>query len=98
MLKPFSPAILGPGDAVVTPASAECRTSDITLAEFKTLTGKMDALNPAAQTPQAFLGGTPNFRTDIYGAGYRASRDTTITTRVTAARRPPVPDRIAVTW
>ena len=64
--KPFSPAILGPGGVVVTPASAECRTSDITLAEFKTLTGKMDSFNPAAQTPQAFLGGTPNFRTDIY--------------------------------
>jgi glycerophosphoryl diester phosphodiesterase len=64
--KPCSPAILGPGGVVVTPASAECRTSDITLAEFKTLTGKMDAFNPAAQTPQAFLGGTPNFRTDIY--------------------------------
>jgi glycerophosphoryl diester phosphodiesterase len=26
---------------------AECRTSDITLAEFKTLRGKMDAANPA---------------------------------------------------
>jgi glycerophosphoryl diester phosphodiesterase len=64
--KPFSPATLGPGGAVITPAAAECRTSDITLAEFKTLTGKMDAFNPAAQTPQAFLGGTPNFRTDIY--------------------------------
>ena len=31
----------------IAPATAECRTSDITLAEFKTLTGKMDAFNPA---------------------------------------------------
>jgi glycerophosphoryl diester phosphodiesterase len=49
-----------------TPASAECRTSDITLAEFKTLRGKMDAFNPKAATPQEFLGGTANWRTDLY--------------------------------
>lgn len=64
--KPFAPAVLGPNDEVITPATAECRTSDITLAEFKTLRGKMDAFNPAAQTPAQFLGGTPNFRTDLY--------------------------------
>ena len=51
---------------LVTPAAAECRTSDITLAEFKSLTGKMDAFNPRAKTPQEFLGGTANFRTDLY--------------------------------
>jgi glycerophosphoryl diester phosphodiesterase len=65
-IKPFTPAVLGPDGQVMTPASAECRTSEITLAEFKTLTGKMDAFNPAAQTPAEFLGGTPNFRTDYY--------------------------------
>ena len=64
-IKPFTPAVLGPNGQVVTPASAECRTSELTLAEFKTLTGKMDAFNPAAQTPAAFLGGTPSFRTDV---------------------------------
>jgi len=64
-IKPFTPAVLGPGGQVVTPASAECRTSELTLAEFKTLTGKMDAFNAAAQTPEQFLGGTPSFRTDI---------------------------------
>ena len=63
---PFTPALLGPGGVLITPASAECRTSDITLAEFKTLTGKMDAFNPRAQTPQEFLGGTPDFRTNLY--------------------------------
>jgi glycerophosphoryl diester phosphodiesterase len=63
---PFTPAVLGSGGALITPAAAECRTSDITLAEFKTLTGKMDAFNPRAQTPAEFLGGTPNFRTDLY--------------------------------
>jgi glycerophosphoryl diester phosphodiesterase len=64
-IKPFTPAVLGPNGQVVTPARAECRTSELTLAEFKTLTGKMDAFNPAAQTPAEFLGGTPNFRTDV---------------------------------
>ncbi len=49
-----------------TPATAECRTSDITLAEFETLRGKMDASNPKATTAQEFLGGTANWRTDLY--------------------------------
>ena len=48
------------------PATAECRTSDITLAEFKTLHGKMDAFNPMAKTVQEFMGGTANWRTDLY--------------------------------
>ena len=65
-VKPFTPAVLGPNGQVITPASAECRTSEITLAEFKTLTGKMDAFNPAAQTAAEFLGGTATFRTDLY--------------------------------
>jgi glycerophosphoryl diester phosphodiesterase len=63
---PFSPAVFAADGTLVTPATAECRTSDITLAEFKTLTGKMDAFNPRARTPQEFLGGTANFRTDLY--------------------------------
>ncbi|MPZ58378.1 MAG: glycerophosphodiester phosphodiesterase [Rhizobiales bacterium] len=64
--RPFTPAVLGPNQEIVTPASAECRTSDITLAEFKTLTGKMDGFNPRAQTPEEFVAGTANFRTDLY--------------------------------
>ena len=47
-------------------ATAECRTSDITLAEFKTLRGKMDGYNPMAVTPQEFVKGTPSWRTDLY--------------------------------
>lgn len=61
--KPFQPA---EGDK---PASAECRTSDITLAEFKTLTGKMDAANSKATTVDAYMKGTANWRTDLYAAG-----------------------------
>ena len=64
--QPFTPAVFGATGALVSPATAECRTSDITLAEFKTLTGKMDAYNPAARTPQEFLAGTPTSRTDLY--------------------------------
>jgi glycerophosphoryl diester phosphodiesterase len=60
--KPFVPANLTTG----TPASATCCTSDITLAEFKTLCGKMDASNPRATTAKEYLGGTPDFRTDLY--------------------------------
>jgi len=60
--KPFTPF-----DAEKnTPASAECRTSDITLAEFKTLRGKMDASNPKAKTVEEYMGGTANWRTDLY--------------------------------
>nr|WP_239113376.1 glycerophosphodiester phosphodiesterase family protein [Shimia biformata] len=56
----FTPAA---GDAK---ASAECRTSDITLAEFKTLNGKMDAANGTATTVEAYLDGTAGWRTDLY--------------------------------
>ncbi len=62
--QPFEPADPSTG----TPASATCCTSDITLDEFKSLCGKMDASNPAAQTPEEYVGGTPSFRTDLYSA------------------------------
>jgi glycerophosphoryl diester phosphodiesterase len=64
--RPFTPATFGPAGNLIAPARAECRTSDITLAEFRTLRGKMDAFNPAARTPEEFLGGTASFRTDLY--------------------------------
>ncbi|MBT9487553.1 MAG: glycerophosphodiester phosphodiesterase [Rubrivivax sp.] len=64
--KPFVPATLDASGNLVTPASAECRTSDITLAEFKSLRGKMDAANTRARTVAEYLGGTANFRTDLY--------------------------------
>ncbi|MVF24334.1 glycerophosphodiester phosphodiesterase [Methylocaldum sp. BRCS4] len=64
--KPFSPATFDASGNLLTPATAECRTSDITLAEFKTLRGKMDASNPRARTVEEYLGGTANFRTDLY--------------------------------
>ncbi len=60
--QPFVPADPASG----SPAQAECRTSDITLAEFKSLRGKMDAFDPNATTPEAYLGGTADWRTDLY--------------------------------
>ena len=48
------------------PASARCCTSDITLAQFKTLTGKMDGTNPRATTVEEYLKGTAGWRTDLY--------------------------------
>lgn len=64
--QPFTPAVFNADGSLITPATAECRTSDITLAEFKTLRGKMDASNPRARTVAEYLGGTANWRTDLY--------------------------------
>lgn len=64
--QPFVPAVLDANGKVLTPAKAECRTSDITLAEFRTLRGKMDAFDPSARTPEQYLGGTAPWRTDLY--------------------------------
>lgn len=44
----------------------KCCTSDLTLDEFKSLHAKMDASNPAATTPEGYLGGTASWRTDVY--------------------------------
>src|SRR6478609_1550978 len=58
----FSPADPATGKK----ASAKCCTSDITLAEFKSLTAKMDSFNPDAKTPEEYQNGTPRWRTDLY--------------------------------
>ena len=66
---PFTPAVIDPiTGETITPASAQCCTSDITLAEFKSLKGKMDAANPNATTVQEYMNATPSFRTDLYTA------------------------------
>jgi glycerophosphoryl diester phosphodiesterase len=67
-IKPFTPATFNPDGSLATPATAECRTSEITLAEFKTLKGKMDGFNDKATTVKDFMAGTPNFRTDLYAS------------------------------
>lgn len=65
-IKPFTPAVFDAAGTLVAPAAAECRTSELTLAEFKTLRGKMDASNPRGRTVAEYMGGTPTFRTDLY--------------------------------
>ena len=57
---PFEPASEG------SDATAECRTSDLTLDEFKTLSPKMDASNPQATTAEEYLGGVADWRTTLY--------------------------------
>lgn len=47
-------------------AAAECRTSDITLAEFRSLNGKMDAANGDATDLAGYMDATAGWRTDLY--------------------------------
>jgi glycerophosphoryl diester phosphodiesterase len=47
-------------------SNPKCCTSDVTLTEYKSLIGKMDASNPAATTVEGYLGGTASWRTDLY--------------------------------
>jgi len=58
----FTPADAGSGRK----ASAQCCTSDITLAEFSQLCTKMDGVNPDALQVADYVKGTPNWRTDLY--------------------------------
>ena len=48
------------------PASAQCCTSDITLAEFSGLCARMDGVNSNADTVEQYLQGTPDWRTNLY--------------------------------
>ncbi|MCA8879236.1 MAG: glycerophosphodiester phosphodiesterase [Rhodobacteraceae bacterium] len=57
---PFTPAS---GDA---PATAECRTSEITLDQFKSLHPKMDSYDKTASSVEGFMGGNPDWRTQLY--------------------------------
>ncbi|MCU7844066.1 MAG: glycerophosphodiester phosphodiesterase [Candidatus Thiodiazotropha sp. (ex Monitilora ramsayi)] len=63
--QPFVPAHYD-ADGNWVKASAKCCTSDITLEEFKTLKGKMDAANANATSVEEYLDATPSWRTDLY--------------------------------
>lgn len=65
-VKPFTAATFDATGKLLKPASAECRTSEITLAEYKSLRGKMDAFNPRATTVAEYMAGTAPWRTDVY--------------------------------
>lgn len=72
--EPFQPAVYDENGKLISAATAKCCTSDITLAEFKSLKGKMDAFDPSATTVSDFMKGTAEWRTDLY-----ASRGTLLT-------------------
>ena len=58
--KPFIPANSS------EPAISECRTTDLTLEEFKSLRGKMDGVNKNAKDIKSYMAGTPSWRTELY--------------------------------
>jgi len=61
-------------DGVLTNAAdIQCCASDITLAEFKSLEGKMDAANRNATSIAEYMDATPDFRTDLYSGGGRGT-------------------------
>jgi glycerophosphoryl diester phosphodiesterase len=57
---PFTPA------NATASANALCCTSDITLAEYKTLCGKQDGFNASAKNVADYQYGTPRWRTELY--------------------------------
>ena len=63
----FTPALLNTETGkVVRPATAKCCTSDITLDEFLSLKGKMDAASRSALSVKEYMAGTAPYRTDLY--------------------------------
>lgn len=75
-IEPFKPARLDAKGGVRRAARAECRTSELTLAEFKTLHGKIDEFDPAAQTVEQFVAPPRAPRPDL---GERVERGTLMT-------------------
>jgi len=72
--QPFVPAEYDAEGNMISPASARCCTSDITLEEFKSLKGKMDAADSSATNVEDYMNATASWRTDLY-----ASRGTLLT-------------------
>ncbi len=67
--EPFQPAEFDPKTGkLLKAATAKCCTSDITLAEFKALQGKIDGANKRAKTVNSYLRGTARWRTDLYAS------------------------------
>jgi len=63
------PPQIDPNGTLLNGPSIKCCASDITLAEFKSLKGKMDAADTSAPTLEGYVGGTADFRTDLYATG-----------------------------
>ena len=66
---PFAPASYDDHGNLLAPANARCCASDLTLSEFKSLAGKMDAADSSATSVGEYLGGTADTRTDLYATG-----------------------------
>lgn len=66
--EPFSPAQFDQNGKLAKKATAMCKTTDITLAEFRTLKGKMDAEDKNAKTVEEYVNSTPSWRTDLYSS------------------------------
>ena len=60
------PPIIDANGVLTNADSIECRTSDISANEFKTLTGKMDAADKTATTLNDYMNATAAWRTDLY--------------------------------
>ena len=60
------PPIIDANSVLTNADSIECRTSDISASEFKTLTGKMDAANKKATSIDEYMNATAPWRTDLY--------------------------------
>jgi glycerophosphoryl diester phosphodiesterase len=65
----FQPAEFDANGNRTKSAGAKCCTSGLTLAEFKSLKGKMDGSNSNATTVEEYMAGTANWRTDLYSTG-----------------------------
>lgn len=73
--EPFEPADPDTGQA----AGARCCTSEITLAEFETLCGRMDVVDPTAATVEDYLSATSDdARGNFSGCGTLMSHDDSI--------------------
>lgn len=60
------PPIIDANGALTNATDIECRTSDISVRDFKSLTGKMDAANTKATSISAYMNATAPWRTDLY--------------------------------
>jgi len=60
------PPIIDANGVLTNADSIECRTSDISANQFKTLTGKMDAANKKATSIDEYMNATAPWRTDLY--------------------------------
>jgi glycerophosphoryl diester phosphodiesterase len=65
---PFTPGYPANATHNATSARVSCCTSDLTLAEFKTLCGRMDSSKASATSAAAYMSmdNTATFRTDLY--------------------------------